>query len=68
MAAPVIVSFGERAFSKLSLIKNRLQSTKTDEYYNHLILLIIIEHERADNLSFENIMTARMKATKNLMF
>lgn len=68
IVAPVTVASGERAFSKLSLIKNRLRSTTTEDRLNHLMLLSI-EHELADRLSFEKVINdfAAMKARKKIV-
>lgn len=44
---------GKRAFSKLLLIENHLRSTTAEEGLNHSMLLSI-ELELADKLSFEN--------------
>lgn len=61
----VSVASGERGFSKLALIKNRLRSTMTQSRLNHL-LHISIEHEKASTLNFGEIiqMFAAKRARK----
>ncbi|XP_044141441.1 52 kDa repressor of the inhibitor of the protein kinase-like [Bufo gargarizans] len=51
---PLSVPEGERAFSKLSLIKNYLRSTMSEQRLNSLALLSI-EHELARKLSFKDL-------------
>ena len=62
---PVSVASGERSFSKLALIKNRLRSTMSQERLNSLMLLSI-EHELAGTLDYEGLIDtfAQEKARK----
>ncbi|XP_077105406.1 zinc finger MYM-type protein 1-like [Ranitomeya variabilis] len=53
---PLSVAEGERAFSKLSLVKNYLRSTMTEQRLNSLALLSI-EHELARRLNFKDLIT-----------
>ena len=65
---PVSVASGERSFSKLALIKNRLRSTMSQERLNSLMLLSI-EHELAGTLDYEGLIDtfATEKARKRLL-
>ncbi|XP_041434247.1 zinc finger MYM-type protein 1-like [Xenopus laevis] len=51
---PLSVAEGERAFSKLSLIKNYLRSTMSEQRLNSLAMLSI-EHELANHLDFKEL-------------
>ncbi|XP_031755183.1 uncharacterized protein LOC116409794 [Xenopus tropicalis] len=51
---PLSVAEGERAFSKLSLIKNYLRSTMNEQRLNSLAMLSI-EHELANKLDFKEL-------------
>ena len=64
---PLSVASGERAFSKLKLIRNRLRLTTGDDRLNHLLILSI-EFLKARELNFDKIIEdfARSKARKNL--
>ncbi|CAH2256017.1 zinc finger MYM-type 1-like [Pelobates cultripes] len=53
---PLSVAEGERAFSKLSLIKNYLRSTMSENRLNSLAILSI-EHELARTLNFKDLIT-----------
>ncbi|CAJ0943560.1 unnamed protein product [Ranitomeya imitator] len=53
---PLSVAEGERAFSKLSLVKNYLRSTMTEQRLNSLALLSI-EHELTRRLNFKDLIT-----------
>ncbi|XP_063308419.1 52 kDa repressor of the inhibitor of the protein kinase-like [Pelobates fuscus] len=53
---PLSVAEGERAFSKLSLIKNYLRSTMSETRLNSLAILSI-EHELARTLNFKDLIT-----------
>lgn len=53
---PVSVASNERSFSKLKIIKNYLRSTMSQERLSNLSILSI-ESERADKLSFTEIIT-----------
>lgn len=50
---PLSVAEGERAFSKLALIKNDLRSTMSEQRLNSLARSI--EHKRALQLDFKDI-------------
>ncbi|CAJ0941833.1 unnamed protein product [Ranitomeya imitator] len=50
----------ERAFSKLSLVKNYLRSTMTEQQLKSLALLSI-DHELASHLNFKDLITDFMK-------
>ena len=52
LSIPVSVASGERSFSKLALIKNRLRSTMTQDRIANLMVLSI-EHRLARSLDFE---------------
>ena len=54
LSIPVSVASGERSFSKLALIKNRLRSTMSQERLNSLMLLSI-EHKLARTLDYEDL-------------
>ena len=62
---PGSVACGERPFSKLALIKNRLRSTMTQDRLSSLIALSI-EHELAKPIDYDNIIDqfATKKARK----
>ncbi|CAM5122782.1 unnamed protein product [Natator depressus] len=64
---PVSVASGERAFSKLTLIKNRLRSATREERLNHLLTLSI-EYEMAKDIGFDYIINefAKMKAREKI--
>ncbi|CAB4018775.1 zinc finger MYM-type 1-like, partial [Paramuricea clavata] len=66
LSIPVSVASGERSFSKLALIKNRLRSTMSQERLSSLMLLSI-EHKFARTLDYEDLIStfAREKARKN---
>lgn len=51
---PLSVAEGERAFSKLDLIKNSLCSTMSEQRLNNLALLSI-EHELPRQLNFQGL-------------
>ncbi|XP_057660729.1 uncharacterized protein LOC130896566 [Diorhabda carinulata] len=65
---PVSVS-GERAFSKMSLIKNRLRSAMGEDRLNHLMILSI-EHDIVRKISFDEVIEdfARLKYGFNCSF
>ena len=54
LSIPVSVASGERSFSKLALIKNRLRSTMTQDRLSSRITLSI-EHELARQIDYDNI-------------
>ncbi|XP_040264864.1 zinc finger MYM-type protein 1-like [Bufo bufo] len=68
---PLSVAEGERAFSKLALIKNYLRSTMSEQRLNSLALLSI-EHELARQLNFKDLINefaeakVRRMSTTNL--
>ena len=67
LSIPVSVASGERSFSKLALIKNRLRSTMTQDRIANLMVLSI-EHRLARCLDFEYLIDtfAAEKARKKI--
>lgn len=65
LAIPVSVASGERSFSKLALIKNRLRSTMSQERVTNLMVLSI-EHRLARTLDYDELINsfAAVKARK----
>ena len=54
MTIAVTSASAERAMSKVKLVKSRLRSTMTDDYFSSL-LIIAIEKNIADKISNERI-------------
>lgn len=68
MTLPVTNASGERSFSKLGLIKNRLRSTMGQNRLNHLSLMSI-ENDVLRNLDFSGLIkyfSARKSRKKKL--
>ena len=65
IAISVSVAEGERTFSKLSLIKNSLRSTMSEQRLNALTLLSC-EHDLAKKVNYDSVIEAfaRKKARK----
>lgn len=54
LSLPVTVAGGERAFSKMKIIKNYLRSTMLQERHNNLAILSI-ERDLAQSLNYNDI-------------
>ncbi|CAJ0931610.1 unnamed protein product [Ranitomeya imitator] len=63
---PLSVAERERAFSKLSLVKNYLRSTMTEQRLNGVALLSI-EHELARRLNFKDLITDFAKQDRSTL-